>query len=212
MLERDAVVVNSSILKQRPGFTLIEVLFALLLTGAILSVAGSIAVQSAKASQSARRTVKELQTPLRALDQFEDDLQNIITWLPREASALAFAPTAGTLWEVVTLTDWPDPVTALRRRYPTRVRYRLEDDGERKGTVNLIREVDDLTDEAAPRAHLVAEGLASATIETLVGDDWTSKPLPTDAILAMRLTLTWAEAYATPWVRTVKIPQAEGMK
>lgn len=212
MGERNTVVISTSISKRQSGFTLIEVLLALLLTGAVLSVAGSIAVQTVKANQSARRTAKDLEAPLRALDQFEADLRNTITWLPREASTLAIAPTAETLCEVVTLTDWPDPESALRRRYPTRVRYRLEDDGGGTGTLNLVREVDDLTDDAAPRAHLVAERLASATLETFVGDAWTTKPSPTDVIKAMRLTLTWAEMYSTPWVRTVYVPHAETVK
>ena len=191
----------------RHSFTLIEVLLAVLLGSAVITVSGMVAVQSVSLQRASQVEVRKRWDRARVFWQFERDLNAALTWLPEDVVTVRVAPKPGRILEVLCLADVPAVDSPVGSRVPVKVSYIVENDPIQSDRKRLLREVRDLT-----RAHgtmhrrAVAEALMEVGIEMHTEAGWTSTLSltgpPAREPTAVRLSCQW-ESTTGKQMRTV---------
>jgi hypothetical protein len=178
----------------RYAFTLLETLLAVLLGGAVVSVAAVVTVQSVSIRKVAAAEVAQRWASARVLDQFEEDVSSAITWSENWPQPIAFPRDADRLIEIVALVAAPDAGSAFVRRLPARTVYRIEELANGKSRLRLMRDVQFVTEpERASYSSLVASELSAARVERYQKGEWSDDPPTGDDVYeelrAVRLVL-----------------------
>jgi len=181
----------------RRGFTLIEMMLALLLGGTVLALSSGIIVQSLAVQESARMAVAQRSEQETALAQFYMDISSILPFPTDDVRTRGTEPDGRAALQVICLASIPSADSPFRRRLPARVSYRIEVDASENRLKRLVRAVDYLTEPAGSvRTFVVARDLLEARLEVHTSEGW--KNAQVDGLHdnhlrdAFRLTLRWA--------------------
>ncbi len=177
------------------GFTLIEVMLAVLLGSVVVAVTGVITVQSLSIQRAVRSDMVDRWDHVHVFRQFEIDVQSALGGLPEDAPAIRINPEAGTLLVVYGIASMPGDGSLVRRRLPAKIIYQLEEAPGSSGPFRLVRVVTDLTSaEVSGFRHQLADGIHDATMEQYGANGWTStlgKEASEDPPTALRLACDW---------------------
>jgi prepilin-type N-terminal cleavage/methylation domain-containing protein len=176
-----------------PGFTLVELLLALVLTALVSTVTAQIVVQSVQAGQRLNARQAEARRQAFPLERLAEDLQARIPG----TESLAIALDANHRPRLEMISRIAEPGTAVfASRVPALVTYRLrrcESDGEH---LEWIREARVRVRGVAPTTMTVARELTRVDLTLFDGQSWvrlTAETEPSDTPpLAMRLDCHWA--------------------
>lgn len=158
---------------RRNGFTLVEVLAALLLGGVVVSLSAALSVQAAKAHKAARAAVDARWERQQLVNRFEEDVRSALTNLPNAKDVFRVNPAPGRLLEVTTLAEAPSNDALFRERLPAVVTYVSAEDPSRRGSRQLHRELRVLV--AGPGdacREVVARDLGEVIVEAYYENGW----------------------------------------
>lgn len=198
--------------QQRAGFTLIEVMVALVLSASVAGISASVAVQSFRSVDTARSVSRLQWEQMEVMQQFETDLRSMLSNGPPQ-ERLMINTEQDQLLQVLGLTEAPTTESLFRRRLPGRIRYFVEADNAGPGLKRLVREVVDLTDpDEHHRRRVVARQLGDVQVEWLTTGDWSPGEwkLAEDNVqpTAVRLKCRWAAQSGEVMTRTVLLSEA----
>lgn len=191
--------------RQRCGWTLVEMLVAVVIGGGVVSTAATVSVQSFTARKSVQAKLEKRWSREQVLQAFEQDVASRLLAVSSETGSVAPMTEPGGLVEINCLTTTVDVQAEFPRFLPAVVRWRLTS-AEQTGDVRVIRDVRFLMDPPEKVSRTVlGPPVHSARVEYLAGDQWTSDPKSINrkrTVRAVRLALQWNES-GDRQVRTV---------
>ena len=194
----------------RRGFTLVEVLSAAMLGGALVTATAVIAVQSMSIRKTVESSVMERWQRVRLFNQFEADVDTALKWLGDRAKTLVFPEAPDRLVEILGLITVASPDSLAHRRMPGRIAYLIEESALLDGYKQLVRETVDLTKPGSDRLRkVVGDGLIECRMWQYRDGGWTTNmgsheehgKVPT----AVRLTCRWDSTSNNLDTRTIMI-------
>lgn len=174
------------------GFTLLEMLLALSLSGVVIVLAGRLAVHAVMTRQTIETQLNAERPALRALDQFRRDWENrfveevAVQWDTHHRPMIVMQSLCGFAGEAIHL-----PVR------PAQVVYRLLPASDGSEGLRWVRTVQDLSDElAVPQTTTILNGIQLLEISLHTGHAW--QPISQDSndeieLAALRLHVLTAE-------------------
>lgn len=195
----------------RRAWTLIEIVLALGIGGAVAATAATMSVHLQEVRRSVQKSLNVERSRNLVLDVFESDVMARLRGItPRLQSV---SPSADDLAgvDIVCLTADVSANSLFARMLPARVSYTLDSSGGATG-VRWLRKVRLLTEPPeAARTEILGEGLAASRIEYLIGNTWKARPETRNAseqpVRALRMVCVW-DFGEDPRVRTVFLDEA----
>ena len=197
--------------RRHSGFTLAEVLLAVLLGSAVVTVTAVVAVQSVSIQRVVESELADRWEQVRVLGQFEADMDSELVGLPDSVDTIVLPHEPDRLVEVIGLSAISDSVSPFRQSLPARIVYSLKESHSEPGQKTLLREVQYLTDSQGHlHRQILTEGLLEARVEQHSEGNWTARPVPGDSEIkrpdAVRMICRWSSNPDRTVTRTVIIP------
>ena len=178
------------------GFTLVEVMSAVMVGGMLVTATAVVVVQSVSIRKAVESTLTERWQRVRLFDQFEADVDTALKPIQAGVQALVFPEAPDRLIEILGLISVASPDSLAHRRMPGRIAYLIEESAVHNGYKQLVRETVDLTQPGADRSRkVVADRLTECRMWQYRDDGWTtdtgSHRRPGELPVAVRLTCRW---------------------
>ncbi len=181
----------------RRGFTLVEVMGAVVI-GALVSVtASTMLVQIEQTRHVAKKQVESRWRAEKIFETLERDIASAITWLPNPI--IQIPNSENVLLEIVCLVTFNEPGQPLPRRLPARVVYSFDGKGsiDRRKLVRQIWNLTTNTDKPAYR-EVLASNLDLFSVRYFLNDKWSKRTelsniLPI-TVNAVELTCKWNDS------------------
>ncbi len=176
------------------GFTLVEMLAALVLTALVATLTARIVLQTVQAGQAMEQRHRARQRCTYALDRLADDLQARIRGTHERLIELDANHRPRIM---MTSLVAPPGEAVFASRVPARVTYRLRQADEEAAGLEWIRQTDARVRGVPPTTTLVATGLVGIEAMLFDGHEWTAlsaatEPREATPPVALRLTCRWA--------------------
>jgi len=192
------------------GFTLVEVMSAVMLGGVLVTATAVVAVQSVSIRKTVESTLMERWQRVRLFDQLEADVDTAPKWLGDSAKTLVFPEAPDRLVEILGLISVASPDSLAHRRMPGRIAYVMEESGVHNGYKQLVRETVDLTQQGSDRLRkVVGDRLIECRIWQYRDNGWNtntgSHESHGELPAAVRLTCRWDSTSNDVDTRTITI-------
>ena len=155
------------------GFTLIEVLLALTLTGLVLTATGSMTRQLLIAQRDLRERQREDLRTAAVFDSLRRDLERLVS--DTSSRSIEIPPSSDVVIRLTSLARVYRPDATQRPMHPVRVTYRRKREEEEDAGFTLTRTQEDLTQPRGKRratTRVLARQLATITVRVHDGQDW----------------------------------------
>ena len=157
----------------RRGFTLIEVLLALTLTGLVLTATGSMTRQLLIAQRDLRERQREDLRRAAVFDSLRRDLERLLS--DTSSRSIEIPPSSEVVIRLTSLARVYRRNATQRPMHPVRVTYRRKREEAEDAGFTLIRTQEDLTQPRGKRratTRVLARQLATITVRVHDGQDW----------------------------------------